>query len=169
MKVDKYLEVDRNTIPTGEIRSVKDTPFDFTGKFTSIGERADQVKPNQFCTGYDHCFVLDDNVSQYRIDPERALKEAVQVYSPQTGIQLTFSTTEPGFQFYSGSKITDGHRPKSTQTTDTSVTVGPWSGFCLESQRFPNAINRPEWAKQVILAIGEQYHQITVYQFSLRQ
>lgn len=160
MQSAHYLEVDENLIPSGKLVATKGTNFDFqTGKHT-IGERVEDVKPN----GYDHCFVLEADAAKYRIDPQTIAK-AVEVYSPLTGIKMTFSTTEPAFQLYSGSKIVEGHRPKHTQ--NTNVTYGPYSGFCLEAQRFPDAIHQENWAKQVVLSSGETYKQVSVYKFEL--
>lgn len=162
MEATKYLEVDDNLIPTGEISSLTGTPLDFSKSFKGIGEHVDQVKPN----GYDHCYVLEDNEQNYKINPD-TMRKAVQVYSPVTGIKMNFSTTEPAFQFYTGSKIAEGHKPKRSQTNDDSVVIGSYSGFCLEAQRFPNAINNPKWSKQVILHKDQKYRQISVYGFQL--
>lgn len=161
MQAGGYLQIDEALIPTGSIASVKGSLLDFTEAHT-IGERTDQVAPN----GYDHCFVLDADVDKYRIDPNE-VKKAVQVFAPLSGIKLTMSTSEPAFQFYAGSKIVDGHKPKKSQSIDPSVQIGSYSGFCLEAQRFPDAINKDQWRKQVILTSDQPYKQITVYKFEL--
>lgn len=162
MQSSNYLEVDENLIPSGKLVNTKGTNFDFqTGNHT-IGERVEEVKPN----GYDHCFVLETDVDKYRIDPE-SIQKAVEVYSPLTGIKMIFSTTEPAFQFYSGSKIVEGHKPKQTQ--NTNVTYGPYSGFCLEAQRFPDAIHKQEWQKQIVLSSEQIYKQTTIYKFELAE
>lgn len=160
MQAGKYLPVEDNLIPTGTIAPVAGTLLDFSDRPHTIGERTYQVAAN----GYDHCFVLDDD--QFRIDPG-PLKKAVEVFAPLTGIKLTMSTTEPAFQFYAGSKIVDGHKPKKSQTTDPTVRVGSYSGFCLEAQRFPDAVNKEEWREQVTLSGGQQYTQTTVYKLEL--
>ena len=157
---ESYLEVDETLIPTGKFLPCKGTNFDFS-EWHSIGERTDQVLPN----GYDHCFVVEENHNKYSIACD-VLRQAVKVFAPQTGIQMTMFTTEPGFQFYAGSKILHGHRPKQTQTTNNdSVELGSYSGFCLEAQRFPDAVHQSHWQNQVILKAGENYKQTTVYKF----
>lgn len=121
--------------------------------------------------GYDHCFVLESAVEKFRIDPGPEVKKAAEVWAPLTGIKMTMSTTEPAVQFYTGSKIANGHKQKATQCESgngPASILGPYSGLCLEAQRFPDAINNDQWRKQVILSGGEQqYRQITVYKFQV--
>jgi len=161
MKASKYLEIDDALIPTGVVAPTKGTLLDFSEPH-SIGERTHQVVPN----GYDHCYVLDDDATKFRINPQQ-LEKAVEVFAPQTGIKMTMKTTEPAFQLYTGSKIVDGHKPKSTQSTNVSVKIGSYSGFCLEAQRYPDAINKDQWRKQVVLSGGHEYKQTTIYQFEI--
>ena len=129
----------------------------------SIGERISEVKPN----GYDHCYVIDTNPQHFNIKGSDSIKESVVVVtSPITGIKLTFSTTEPGFQFYSGNNLTEEQKTKTSQSS-TELKLRKNSGFCLEAQRFPNAINEEKWRKQVLLSPKQTYSQTTVYKFSL--
>lgn len=163
MSAVEYLEVDNGLIPTGSMLSVQGTPFDFNNQTWTIGDRTDNVHPS----GYDHCYVLEKDLNKYEIAPQ-TIKEACRVFSPISKIRMTFSTTEPGFQFYAGSKILEGHKPKKTQAKDGSFVIGPYSGFCLEAQRFPNAINNEQWRKQVVLEPGKQYKQTSVYKFEFK-
>ena len=160
MQAADYLDIDDNLVPSGQIAPVAGTLLDFFGKVHEIGERTHEVKPS----GYDHCYVIEKNADKFAIAPEE-VKKAVEVWSPLTKIKMTMSTTEPAFQFYAGSKIMEGHKPKKSQSTDAPFQLGPYSGFCLEASRFPDAINKEQWKKQVILSVGELYKQVTVYKF----
>lgn len=156
---DYVLEVDSNLIPTGNIKPVIGTPLEFNSnsKLFTIGERNFH---------YDHCFVLEnDCTSQWKLlqIPDRAIKLAAEIYSPRTGIQLSFSTNEPSFQFYTGEFI------QPFKHAENSFTFGPNSGFALEAQRFTNAINVDKWKNQVILRKNDEYSQETIYKFDICQ
>ncbi|CAG2115650.1 unnamed protein product, partial [Medioppia subpectinata] len=134
MSVHNYLDINDAFQPTGKILSTKsDTPaMDFaTGddqEWHTIGERIGQVLPN----GYDHCYVIDTDAKKYNISGNESVNEAVvEVRSPLTGISLTFSTTEPGFQFYTGNNVTEAQRTKTTQAVP-AIELRKNSGFCLE-------------------------------------
>lgn len=145
---NRYTPVDEGLIPIGQIVPVEGTPFDFT-EFHRIGARIDQVEG-----GYDHNFVLNDTASD-------SMVHAATLYSPQSGRQMKVFTTEPGLQFYSGNFL-DG----SLQGPDGTSFV-KHAALCLETQHFPNSPNEPEFPS-TILRPGEQYHTVTVYQFSTR-
>ncbi|XP_054167412.1 galactose mutarotase-like [Oppia nitens] len=170
MKAQNYLEINDSFQPTGRILSTKtDTQvMDFATKdgeeLHTIGERINQVMPN----GYDHCYVIETNEQNYNIKGNPLIQESVVVVnSPLTGITLTFSTTEPGFQFYTGNNVSSAQVTKTSQSL-TPTTLKKNSGFCLEAQRFPNAINENNWRKQVVLSPKQTYNQTTVYKFGLK-
>ena len=165
MKSDHYIEVNSDLQPTGKVLSVKtDSPLmDFNTKSHTIGERIAGVKPN----GYDHCFVIENDEKKFKIEGNDSIREnVVVVVSPSSGIKLSFSTTEPGFQFYSGNFLTDEQKTKKSQSSK-QMSLRKNCGFCLESSRFPNAINEEKWKKQVILDNKHVYKQTTSYKFSL--
>ncbi len=145
-----FTQVDETLIPTGELRPVEGTPFDFTTPH-SVGERInedyDQLKPGG---GYDHNFILD-NVAE--VD--------ASVYDPETGRLLEVITDQPGIQFYCGNFLNGrltGHGGK---------TYNYRSGLCLETQHYPDSPNHPEFPSTVINP-GETFTSRTVYRFSVR-
>jgi aldose 1-epimerase len=147
---DRFTPVDKGQIPTGELRQVTGTPFDFrTAK--SIGERIEQ-KDQQliFGQGYDHNWVLN------RSGPD--LEMAAQVTDPKSGRVMEVWTTEPGLQFYTGNFL-DG-RLKGKGRTYTRR-----SAFCMETQHYPDSPNKPGFPSTV-LRRGERYRSATVYRFS---
>jgi aldose 1-epimerase len=148
---DEYTPVDDTLIPTGELKSVKGTPFDFTTA-TAIGARIKQVGGNP--VGYDHNFVL----RQPRGDAVKPAL-AVAVLEPKSGRLMQMFTTEPGVQFYTGNFL-DG-----TVAGKCGVKYPQYGGFCLEAQHFPDSINQPKFPS-VVLRPGKQYQQTTVYKFS---
>lgn len=158
----QYQEVDSVLIPTGKLLPVAGTPRDFSSHSHPIGERA----PSQI-SGYDLSYILESDPAHFSIHPTALHHNVAQVYAPQTGIKLSVSTTEPALQFYAGHAIAQGLAPKKSQTHDHALKLGPNAGFCLEADRYINAINQPEWTKQVVLSGGEEYVQTTVYKFEL--
>ncbi|MBX6364107.1 MAG: galactose mutarotase, partial [Gemmatimonadetes bacterium] len=147
-----YTPVDSTLIPTGEVRPVAGTPFDFRTP-TPIGARIDaddvQLRNGR---GYDHNFMLD------RSGPGLTL--AARVLEPTTGRTLEVYTTEPGVQFYSGNFL-DG-----TITGKGGKVYGHRSGFCLETQHFPDSPNQPSFPS-TILRPGEVYRSRTVLVFGV--
>lgn len=141
----KYLPVDDTAIPTGVLAPVAGTPFDFTD-FQAIGKRFELVGGTP--VGYDHCYVIDGEMGR--------LRHAATVRDPQSGRKMEIHTTEPGIQFYSGNFL-DGQA--------TSGNYAQYSGFCLETQHFPDSPNRPEFPS-VVLKPNEQYFHKTVHVFS---
>jgi aldose 1-epimerase len=145
--------VDETLIPTGEILSVKGTPFDFTTPH-AIGERIEADDEQiQFGGGYDHNFVFDH--------PYGVLSLVGSVYEPTSGRVMKILTTEPGVQFYSGNFL-DG-----TLTGKDGKVYKHRYGFCLETQHFPDSPNQPQFPS-TILEPGDTYESTTIYQFSTR-
>ncbi len=148
LNAEKYTPVDATLIPTGEIRSVKGTPLDFTHP-TAIGAHIAEMKGDP--GGYDHNYVLSADRGK--------LKLAATVVDPASGRKIEVWTTEPGVQFYSGNFL-DG-----TLTGKRGIVYGKHSGFCLETQHFPNAVNQPAFPS-VILRPPSVYSTQTTYKFS---
>jgi aldose 1-epimerase len=147
---DKYTPTDETLIPTGELKPVKGTPYDFTTPHT-IGSRIGQIKGDP--GGYDINYVLRK--------PGPALHKAAWVHEPKTGRVMEVSTTQPGVQFYTGNFL-DG----SLKGRD-GVAYRKHQGFCLETQHFPDAVNHPNFPS-IILRPGQTYQQTTVYKFSTK-
>jgi len=151
LAADLYTPTDEGLIPTGEIRSVKDSPLDFTTA-TAIGARHQQtgLKPS----GYDHNFVLRGG--------GQSLALAARVYEPTTGRVLEVLTTEPGVQLY-----TANHMDGSVAGTG-GVKYPRHAGFCLETQHYPDSINKPHFPS-VLLRPGQTYQTTTVFRFSAKR
>ena len=146
INADRYTVVNDQLIPTGELRPVSGTPFDFTTPHV-IGERIDQVPP-----GYDHNYVINSGGGKLAL--------AARVKDPGSGRVMEVFTTQPGVQFYTGNFL-DGK----------VVGIGgkPYpkhAGLCLETQHFPDSPHHPEFPSTV-LRPGEKYDQATVFKFSV--
>ncbi len=139
----KYVAVDENLIPTGELPDVQGTPMDFSSSH-SIGERIADVDG-----GYDHTYVL--------FNMGEVLKVA-DVYHPGSGRAMEVFTSEPGIQFYSGNFL-DGNL-----TGKNGVVYNQHHGFCLETQHFPDSPNQPDFPS-TLLRPGEEYSYTTIYKF----
>jgi len=152
IEADKFTPVDSGLIPTGELRDVAGTPFDFR-KPTVVGARIDQQDEQlKLGGGYDHNFVL-------RRSAGSGESLAARVVEPTWGRVLEVWTTEPGVQFYTGNFL-DGK-----STGKGGATYPKRSAFCLETQHFPDSPNQPKFPS-VVLNPGERYHTITTYKFS---
>jgi aldose 1-epimerase len=148
---DRFTPVDSTLIPTGELRPVAGTPFDFTEP-ASIGARIGAENEQiDFGGGYDHNFVLNGDVG--------ALKAAARVAEPTSGRVMDVHTTEPGVQFYTGNFL-DG------SMTGKGVSYTHRTGFCLETQHFPDSPNKESFPP-TILRPGETYASRTIYAFSV--
>lgn len=147
---DKFTPVDNSLITTGELKAVKGTPFDFTEPHT-IGERIAAV-PGAAPGGYDHNFVLNNQTN--------SLKLAAYVTDSVSGRKLEVFTTEPGLQFYTGNFL-DG----TVKNRDGKM-IHKNTGFCMETQHFPDSPNKPEFPS-VILKPGDKYHTETKYKVSV--
>ena len=143
---DHYTPVDTTLIPTGEIKSVKGTPFDFTQPH-KIGERIDSVPG-----GYDHNFVLNKKGT--------GLQLAATVTDDLSGRKMDVYTDQPGLQFYSGNFL-DG-----TLVNRTGKKINQHSALCLETQHFPDSPNKPNFPS-TILKPGQEYHTVTEYRVSV--
>jgi aldose 1-epimerase len=152
LNADHFTPTDNGAIPTGEIRSVSNTPMDFRIAH-KIGERIndDYVELIQGL-GYDHNWVLNKESD--------AISHVATVSEASTGIELKAYTTEPGVQLYSGNylDINNGKQSKSYPAR---------SGFCLEMQHFPDSPNHDNFPSTV-LNPGEIYTQTTIYQFEVK-
>lgn len=152
LNADHFTPTDAGAIPTGEIRSVVNTPMDFR-KSQKIGARIDEdyieLKQGK---GYDHNWVLNKNNNE--------LSWVATVIEGSTGIELKVFTTEPGVQFYSGNylNISNGKNSKSYPSR---------SGFCLETQHFPDSPNQASFPTTE-LNPGGIYTQTTLYQFEVK-
>jgi aldose 1-epimerase len=151
LDADKYTPVDATLIPTGELAPVAGTPFDFT-KPTRIGERIgadhEQLKRGG---GYDHNWVVRGKTGD--------LRPAAKVVDPTSGRVLTVLTTEPGIQFYTGNFLDGSLVGKS------GAKYVKRSGFCLETQHFPDSPNHPNFPSTE-LKPGQTYHSTTEFIFT---
>jgi len=153
LHADRFTPVDAGLIPTGELRPVKGTPFDFSTP-TAIGARIDKDEEQiKLGMGYDHNFVLSRGIKN------GALALAAVVHEPKTGRVLEVWTTEPGVQFYTGNFL-DG-----TGTGKGGKPYARRNAFCLETQHFPDSPNHPAFPS-TLLKPGAHYHTTTVYKFS---
>lgn len=154
INADFYLPIDETSIPTGEIRLVKDTPFDFR-KPKAVGQDIDadneQIKNG---AGYDHCFVLNKK-------EEGELSFAARIKEPVSGRTMEVYTTEPGVQVYTDNWA-DGYKGQH------GATFPRRSAICFEAQHFPDTPNHP-YFPSVILRPGEQYKQKTIYKFGVEK
>ena len=141
-----YLPIDKDVLPTGEIKAVADTAFDFSQP-ANIGSRL-VLRDEQLSLGlgFDHCFVLNQTPNG---DDDGALAQPVaRLYSPESGIVLEILSSEPGLQFYTGNYL-----PK------------PHAGLCLETQHFPDSPNMPHFPS-TRLAAGAVFDSTSIYRFT---
>jgi aldose 1-epimerase len=150
---DRYTPVDASLIPTGELRAVSGTPFDFTQPMaigSRIGKRDEQLK---FGNGYDHNWVLNGKPG--------TLRQAAKVSEPKTGRLMEVWTTEPGLQFYTGNFLDGSQIGKGGKVYQFRY------GFCLEAQHYPDSPNKPAFPS-TLLRKGGIYRSTTIYKFSAR-
>ncbi len=148
VNADRYTPVDAGLIPTGELKSVKETPFDFLQPH-KIDERIAAVEG-----GYDHNFVLNRKSNDL---------ELVAVLSDSiSGRNMEVFTTEPGLQFYSGNFL-DG-----TFKSPSGTPILVHAALCLETQHFPDSPNKPSFPS-TILKPGEKYHTVSKYKISVNK
>ncbi|MGB9476324.1 MAG: aldose epimerase family protein, partial [Candidatus Udaeobacter sp.] len=152
LNADRFTPVNATLIPTGELRPVSGTPFDFREP-TAIGARIDE-KDEQLliAKGYDENFVLSGR--------EGTLKLAATLGEPQTGRSLEVWTTEPGLQLYSGNFL---RGDLSDHNGRPFVSHG---GLCLETQHFPDSPNHPDFPS-TLLKRGETFSSRTIYRFGV--
>ena len=155
INADQFLPVGETLIPTGELRSVEGTPFDFTEP-TPIGELIVQETTDEQLgrgPGFDHCWVLNN--------PDSGVRYAASAYHPESGRYMEVYTDEPGLQFYTGNFL-DGTLPAQGGGTYEKRT-----GFCMETQHYPDSPNQ-EGFPSVVLKPGEKYTSTTSYKFSVK-
>jgi len=153
LNADRFTPTDSGSIPTGVLANVKGTPFDFTNE-TAIGARIGQENEQlKFGHGYDHNWVLNRK--------GKGVELAARVYDPTSGRVMEVLTTEPGIQFYSGNFLDASVPGKGGKSYPLR------SGFCLETQHFPDSPNRSNFPSTV-LRPGQTYSQTTIYAFSVR-
>ena len=155
MDADRYIPTDENLIPTGEIRSVEGTPFDFREPKT-IGADFNLENPDmKLAGGYDHCLCFAGGET-------KAPVLRIEAYEPNSGRLMQVYTNQPAVQFYTGNFMWEieaplkGGCPASVQ-----------AAFCLETQKMPDAINHSNF-DDVVLNPGEKYDYTTIYQFSTK-
>ena len=149
---EAFLPADATLIPTGEIRSVADTPFDFR-KPMQIGARINGADEQiAIANGYDHSFLLPGSA-------EGRAALAARVHEPDSGRVMEVWTTEPSVHFYSGNSL------DSSDAGTGGRAYKPRDGFCLETQHYPDAPNHPHFPSTV-LRPGETYRSRTEFRFS---
>jgi aldose 1-epimerase len=153
LNASRFTPVDSGLIPTGELKKVDATPFDFR-KPTAIGARIGQNDQQlKLGKGYDHNWVLDAAA--------QGMTKAAEVYEPKSGRVMEVFTKEPGIQFYTGNFL-DG-----TLSGKAGKVYKFRYGFCLETQHFPDSPNKPSFPS-TLLRPGQKYQTTTVYKFSAR-
>jgi aldose 1-epimerase len=153
LHASRFTPVDATLIPTGELKTVDSTPFDFR-KATAIGSRIDAADEQIFRgRGYDHNWVLDATGGK--------LAEAAEVYEPSSGRLMHVLTDQPGIQFYSGNFLDGSVKGKGGTPYQRR------GALCLETQHFPDSPNRPSFPSTE-LKPGQKFHSVTVYRFASR-
>ncbi len=148
----RYTPVDATMIPTGELRNVNGSPFDFT-RLTEIGSRIDEDNPQlRLAGGYDQNWVLNPAAADGSIP-------AAQLFDPTSGRRLEIFTTEPGIQLYSGNGL-DG-----SSIARNGTACLRHGALCLETQHFPDSPNHPSFPS-TILRQGSRFGSKTTYRFS---
>jgi len=150
LQANDMLSINKLLIPTGEIISVKETPFDFTTAKTIGRDINASNEQLEIAKGYDHSWIFHN---------EQYFKQVATVYHPLTGRIMTVSTNQSAIQLYSGNFL-DGTKPSKS-----GGTYQRHCGFCLETQQYPDAPNHAEFPS-IILNPGESYSTKTVYKFS---
>lgn len=142
---EKCLEIGSDTIPTGKIFSVKDTPFDFV-KEKAVGK---DIHEKSVGIGYDNCYVTN-------ADETKVVRVGV-ITSPKTGISMEMFTNQRGVQVYSGNYL-------SGCSGKNGVTHNKFDGICFETQRFPDSVNQKDFPN-CILNPNEEYNSVSIYKF----
>jgi aldose 1-epimerase len=154
INADYFTPIDEESIPTGKLRSVSGTPFDFSS-LRLIGKLIEEDDPQiENGKGYDHNFVVRGEVGK--------LRKAATVIEETTGIVLDVETTEPGIQFYTGNQL------KNTIIGRVNTQYDSRNGFCLETQHYPDSPNKQHFPS-TLLKPGEKFSSKTIYKFSVVQ
>jgi aldose 1-epimerase len=151
LNAKEYTPVDDGLIPTGEIKSVKGTPLDFT-ELQPIGSRIGEIE-EKFHGGYDHNFIIAERGD--------SLSMVCKVVEPESGRVMEIYATMPGFQFYSGNFL-NGFKGKGGKAYNQHY------GFCIEPQYYPDSPNKPNFPS-CILRPGEKRKEVILYKFSTEE
>ncbi|MGL1884945.1 MAG: galactose mutarotase [Reichenbachiella sp.] len=153
LPASKFLPVNEGLIPTGQLKKVNDTPFDFLNPMT-IGKRVnDENVQLVFGQGYDHCWVYDDQSD--------SLKFGGSLYDPVSGREMKIYTMEPAIQFYGGNFLNGSNIGKE------DIAYQHRTGLCLETQHYPDSPNQSSFPSTT-LEPGETYYTKSIYEFSNR-
>ena len=148
---NRFVPTDAGSIPTGELKAVAGTPFDFLNA-TAIGDRINQDDQQlKFGNGYDHTWVINGRAG--------TLRRAAMVFEQTSGRGMQVFTTEPGVQFYTGNFL------NGTLTGKSGNPYPRRSGFCLETQHYPDSPNQPSFPTTK-LKRGTTYRSTTIYRFT---
>ena len=152
INANQFVPTDAGSIPTGELKNVAGTPFDFLNA-TAIGARINQDDEQlKFGNGYDHTWVING----------RGMRVAATAYEPTSGRVMQVLTTEPGVQFYTGNFL------NGTLTGKSGKIYARRTGFCFETQHYPDSPNQPSFPTTT-LKKGATYKSTTIYRFSSRR
>ena len=152
ISANRFVPTDAGSIPTGELKSVTGTPFDFL-KPTAIGARINQDDEQlKFGNGYDHTWVVNG----------RGMRLAATAYEATSGRVMQVWTTEPGVQFYTGNFL------NGTLTGKSGKVYARRNGFCFETQHYPDSPNQPSFPTTT-LKKGATYKSTTIYKFSSKR
>lgn len=153
INASNYTPVDSTFMTTGEIAGVKDTPFDFTVEKLLGKDITSDFVQIKYGNGYDHNFVLDTDGD--------LSKPAARVSDPRSGIVLEVFTNEPGIQFYTGNFLDSTVKGKKAKIYNQR------HGLCLETQKYPDTPNKPQWPS-CVLRPGEEYNSTCIFKFSTK-
>lgn len=153
INASNYTPVDSTFMTTGEITGVKDTPFDFTLEKLLGKDITSDFVQIKYGNGYDHNFVLDTDGD--------LSKPAARVSDPRSGIVLEVFTNEPGIQFYTGNFLDGTVKGKKAKIYNQR------HGLCLETQKYPDTPNKPQWPS-CVLRPGEEYNSTCIFKFSTK-
>ena len=154
INADQFLPVNKSLIPTGNKLNVSMTPFDFRNyKEIKKDINADDLQLN-YGNGYDHCWVLNDYKNGYRF--------IASAFDEESGRLMEVYSDQPGLQFYTGNFL-DGSLPQKEEGFYNFR-----SGFCMETQHFPNSPNQPDFPS-VTLNPNEKYNSKTTYKFKIKE
>ncbi len=152
INADQFTPVDETLIPTGELRSVSNTPLDFRSP-TPIGSRInDDDTQLNFGGGYDHNWVINGKANELRV--------AARVYDDSSGRAMEVLTTEPAIQCYAGNML-------PTMIGKNQMTCVKRGGLCLETQHYPDSPNKPNFPSTALVP-GDTYQTTTIYKFSTK-
>lgn len=155
LDADSMTNVDANVLVTGEIVPVEGTPFDFRTP-TAIGDRINDTANEQIKNGngYDHNWILNT-----RGDIKKPFGT---IYDPNSGVEMTMYTDQPGVQFYAGNFLDGSFVGKK------GIKYPQRSAMCFESQHYPDSPNQPQFPTTVVRP-GEKYQTVTIYKFGVKE